>query len=170
MPADHIRYDILIQEALRTVIRTVLADVAANGLPGGHHFLITFDTRVDGVRVPARLKTSYPEEMTIALQHQFWDLAVGEDAFDVVLEFGGLPERLRIPFGAMTAFVDPSVQFGLQFATEAPSAAMAEAGAEPPSATDQQPQPAPAELTTPREPPRDEGSAEVVRLDRFRKK
>jgi hypothetical protein len=165
MPAQHIRYDLLVQDALRSVIRTVLTDVAANGLPGDHHFFVTFDTRVDGVRVPARLKASYPEEMMIALQHQFWELAVDDNGFDVVLEFGGLPERLRIPFRSLTAFVDPSVQFGLQFA---PGIETEGAG---PEAAAGQAQPAPAEsASTPPEQPKDEGSAEVVRLDRFRKK
>jgi len=121
MAVDHIRYDLptLTQNALRGVIRTVLTDVAVKGLQGEHHFFITFDTRVDGVRLSARLKASYPDEMTIVLQHQFWDLTVGEDDFDVGLAFNGVPERLHIPFKAVKAFVDPSVQFGLQFAVEA---------------------------------------------------
>src|SRR5215468_8676444 len=118
MPVDHIRYDLLTQDALRSVIRTVLTDVAVKGLPGDHHFYVTFDTRVDGVRLSARLKASYPEEMTIVLQHQFWDLAVGEDHFDVGLAFNGIPERLHIPFKAVKAFMDPSVQFALQFAVD----------------------------------------------------
>jgi uncharacterized protein len=122
MPVDHIRYELLTQDALRGVIRVVLTDVAVKGLPGDHHFYITFDTRVEGVRLSARLKASYPEEMTIVLQHQFWDLAVGEDDFDVGLAFNGIPERLHIPFCAVKAFVDPSVQFGLQFAVEVDSA------------------------------------------------
>src|SRR5262249_26721746 len=118
MPVDHIRYDLLTQDALRSVIRAVLTDVVVKGLPGDHHFYITFDTRVDGVRLSARLKASYPDEMTIVLQHQFWDLAVGEDDFDVGLAFNGIPERLHIPFRAVKAFMDPSVQFGLQFAVD----------------------------------------------------
>src|SRR5262249_39562375 len=123
MPVDHIRYDLLTQDALRSVIRAVLTDVAVKGLPGDHHFYVTFDTRVDGGRLSARLKANYPEEMTIVLQHQFWDLTVGEDDFDVGLAFNGIPERLHIPFRAVKAFLDPSVQFGLQFAvdTEAPA-------------------------------------------------
>ena len=122
MSVDHIRYDLLTQDALRGVIRTVLTDVAVKGLPGEHHFFITFDTRADGVRMSARLKASYPGEMTIVLQHQFWDLAVGEDDFDVGLAFNGIPERLHIPFKAVRAFMDPSVQFGLQFTVDVEAA------------------------------------------------
>jgi hypothetical protein len=118
MSVDHIRYDLLTQDALRSVIRTVLADAAVKGLPGEHHFFITFDTRADGVRMSARLKASYPEEMTIVLQHQFWDLNVGDDDFEVGLAFNGIPERLHIPLKAVKAFLDPSVQFGLQFTIE----------------------------------------------------
>jgi uncharacterized protein len=119
MPVDHIRYDLLTQDALRSVIRTVLADAAVKGLPGEHHFFVTFDTRADGVRISPRLKASYPDEMTIVLQHQFWDLTVGDDDFEVGLAFNGVPERLHIPLRAVKAFLDPSVQFGLQFAVEA---------------------------------------------------
>ena len=115
MAVDHIRYDMLAQEALRGVLRTVLADAAKNGLPGEHHFYITFDTRAHGVRLSQRMKAQYPEEMTIVLQHQFWDLNVVEDSFEVGLSFGGVPERLSIPFAAVKGFFDPSVQFGLQF-------------------------------------------------------
>lgn len=118
MPVDHIRYDLLTQEALRDVIRTVLTDAAVKGLPGDHHFFITFDTRADGVRMSSRLKSTYPEEMTIVLQHQFWDLTVGDDDFEVGLAFNGIPERLHIPLKAVKAFFDPSVQFGLQFTIE----------------------------------------------------
>jgi uncharacterized protein len=115
MPLDHIRYDILTQDALREVIRRVLADAAAKGLPGDHHFFITFDTRAEGVRMSPRLKTSYPGDMTVVLQHQFWDLAVTDDHFEVGLAFNGIPERLVVPLKAVKGFFDPSVQFGLQF-------------------------------------------------------
>jgi uncharacterized protein len=118
MPVDHIRYDLLTQEALRGVIRTVLTDAAVKGLPGDHHFFITFDTHAEGVRISARLKASYPDEMTIVLQHQFWDLQVGDDDFEVGLAFNAVPERLHVPFKAVKAFFDPSVQFGLQFTVE----------------------------------------------------
>lgn len=123
MSVDHIRYDLLTQDALRSVIRTVLTDAAVKGLPGEHHFFITFDTRAEGVRISARLKASYPEDMTIVLQHQFWDLAVGDDEIEVGLAFNGIPERLHVPLRAIKAFFDPSVQFGLQFTVEAASRA-----------------------------------------------
>ena len=115
MAVDHIRYDILAQDALRGVVRTVVQDAAKNGLPGEHHFYISFDTRAEGVRLSPRMLAQYPEEMTVVLQHQFWDLVVTEDGFEVGLSFGGVPERLAVPFTAIKAFVDPSVQFALQF-------------------------------------------------------
>jgi hypothetical protein len=136
MSVDHIRYDLLTQEALRGVIRTVLTDAAVKGLPGDHHFFITFDTRAEGVRMSPRLKASYPEEMTVVLQHQFWDLAVGEEDFEVGLAFNGIPERLHIPLKAVKAFFDPSVRFGLQFTVEPDGAAAqdeAEAATPPPA-------------------------------------
>jgi hypothetical protein len=115
MPVDHIRYDILAQEALRGMVRNLLIDAAKKGLPGEHHFFISFDTRADGVRLSTRLRAQYPEEMTIVLQHQFWDLKVGDDGFEVGLSFNGVAERLSVPFAAIKSFVDPSVQFALQF-------------------------------------------------------
>jgi hypothetical protein len=111
---DQIRYDILAQDALRGMVRTVLIDAAKKGLPGEHHFFISFDTRADGVRVSPRLREQYPEEMTIVLQHQFWDLKVGEDSFEVGLSFNGIAERLSVPFPA-ESFIDPSAQCALQF-------------------------------------------------------
>jgi uncharacterized protein len=115
MAVDHIRYDILAQEALRGVVRTVLTDAAKNGLPGDHHFYISFDTRADGVRLSPRMLAQYPEEMTLVLQHQFWDLVVTEEGLEVGVSFSGIPERLAVPFAAIKGFFDPSVQFGLQF-------------------------------------------------------
>jgi hypothetical protein len=115
MAVDRIRYDLLAQEALRGVLRTVLSDAAKNGLPGDHHFFVTFDTCAEGVRLSQRMRAQYPKEMTIVLQHQFWDLTVSGDAFEVGLSFGGIPERLSIPFAAVKQFFDPSVEFGLQF-------------------------------------------------------
>jgi hypothetical protein len=115
MAVDHIRYDILAQEALRGVVQKVLVDVAKNGLPGEHHFYISFDTRADGVRLSPRMLAQYPEEITVVLQHQFWDLVVTEEGFEVGMSFGGIPERLNVPFAAVKGFFDPSVQFGLQF-------------------------------------------------------
>ena len=112
---DHIRYDLLTQQALRGVVRNVLADAAKKGLPGDHHFYISFETGAEGVRLSDRLRAQYPEDMTIILQHQFWDLSVTEQGFEVGMSFGGVPEKLYVPFAAVTGFFDPSVQFGLQF-------------------------------------------------------
>src|SRR6516225_10714491 len=115
MTTDHIRYDVLARDALRGVLRRVLSDAAAHGLPGDHHFFITFLSTAEGVKLSSRLLAQYPDEMTIILQHQFWDLVVTEDRFEVGLSFGGIPERLVVPFSAIKSFFDPSVQFGLQF-------------------------------------------------------
>ncbi|MEJ8574319.1 SspB family protein [Microbaculum marinum] len=123
MTQDLIRYDLLAQEALRGVVRTVLADVAKNGLPGDHHFFIGFSTTAPGVRVSNRLRESYPEEMTVVLQHQFWDLEVTDTGFSISLSFNGVPERLVVPFSAIKGFLDPSVQFGLQFDAGTPTEA-----------------------------------------------
>ena len=128
MAVDHIRYDLLAQEALRNVVRTVIADAAKNGLPGEHHFYVSFNTEFDGVLLSARMRGQYPKEMTIVLQHQFWDLTVDEEGFEVGLSFGGIPERLGVPFAAVTKFYDPSVQFGLQFEEMNEDAAAAGAG------------------------------------------
>ena len=210
MSVDHIRYDLLTQQALRAVVRRVLTDISKTGvLPGEHHFYITFDTRAPGVRVSTRLRAQYPEEMTIVLQHQFWDLVVTDSHFEVGLSFNGITEKLYVPLEAIKGFFDPSVQFGLQFETgadaqkaaPAPVPAPAEKPAlsmvpdEPKPAQKNQspkrktvpeeapaaigpadpvkPVPAPAapvaEADNP-EPDKPSGGAEVVRLDRFRKK
>src|SRR5262249_20902424 len=132
MSVDHIRYDLLTQEALRSVLRRVLQDTAKNGLPGDHHFYISFNTDAPGVRLSKRLRAQYPEEMTIVLQHQFRDLTVNEQGFEVGLSFSGVNEHLVVPFGAIKRFFDPSVQFGLQFETmEATGEAAAHEGAAP---------------------------------------
>lgn len=115
MPRDQMEYDRLVANALRAVVRDALIRVANDGLPGNHHFYITFRTRDPGVRLAQHLLERYPEEMTIVLQHQFWDLNVGEDEFSVSLSFNRTPEPLRIPYRSITGFMDPSVQFGLQF-------------------------------------------------------
>ncbi|HEU6441887.1 MAG TPA: ClpXP protease specificity-enhancing factor SspB, partial [Microvirga sp.] len=112
---DLIRYDLLVQDALKGVVRKVLIDAGRDGLPGEHHFYISFQTDYPGVRLSNRLREKYPQEMTIVLQHQFWDLNVTEHTFEVGLSFSGVPERLLIPFDALTGFFDPSVQFGLKF-------------------------------------------------------
>ena len=175
MAEDLIRYDLLAQAALRGVVRSVLADAARKGLPGQHHFQITFATGAPGVRLSERLRAKYPEAMTIILQHQFWDLAVRDDAFDVGLSFGGVAEKLTIPLDAVTAFFDPSVQFGFQFQ---PLAAGAQEQDDEGDATEPVRPPArPASEAKQAEtgpagkddkPPGAGG--EVVSLDRFRKK
>lgn len=190
MPADHIRYDILAQEALRDVVRKVLVDAAKKGLPGEHHFFITFDTRATGARLSPRLREQYPEEMTVVLQHQFWDLKVTDTLFEVGLSFGGVIERLVVPFASIKSFVDPSVQFGLQFeeiaeggeeAASTPAQKKNDKAGEPAKAKARtparhEPSPPPATVAKPPEgKPEPDGTgdkpgAEVVRLDRFRKK
>ncbi len=115
MAEDQIRYDVMTQDALRGVVRAVLEQIAKTGLPGEHHLYIAFDTHGPGVSVSDRLKEQYPDEMTIVLQHQFWDLEISPERFDVKLSFNNVPERLIVPFAAIKAFYDPSVQFGLQF-------------------------------------------------------
>jgi hypothetical protein len=201
MPVDHIRYDLLTREALRSVVRRVLADVARSGLPGEHHFYITFDTHAPGVRLAPRLRQEYPDAMTIVLQHQFYDLTVNDQGFEVGLSFGGAVERLVIPFEAITGFVDPSVQFGLQFETLVEAAEPVVAAEPEPPAPQAEPKaaktrrsaspvetkpaqsdkPAIAEKRAPAKagtapaapdsgPDKPSGGAEVVRLDRFRKK
>src|SRR5262245_14551941 len=132
MPLDHIRYDLLTQQALRAVVRRVLSDVAKVGsLPGEHHFYVTFDTRAPGVRLSARMKEQYPEEMTIVLQHQFWDLTVTEAHFEVALSFNGVSEKLHVPFEAIKGFFDPSVQFGLQIEPQGEAGGAAGAAEKP---------------------------------------
>jgi hypothetical protein len=175
MPVDHIRYDILAQQALRGVVRTVLADAAKNGLPGEHHFKITFATTSPGVQLPERVRAQYPDTMMIVLQHQFWDLKVDDDGFTVGLSFGGVAERIAVPFDAVMAFVDPVAQFALQFElrerqpVEQPGA-VTEAAAPPAAAIDKPDAlSAPAQAAEPK-PDEKAGGAEVVRLDRFRKK
>jgi uncharacterized protein len=150
MATDHIRYD-------------------EHGLPGEHHFFITFLSTAEGVKLSPRLLAQYPEEMTVILQHQFWDLTVTEDRFEVGLSFGGIPERLVVPFNSIKSFFDPSVQFGLQFE---PADTAADAPAVNLPAV-----PAASALTVPAaaaenkdEPAKPSEGAEVVRLDRFRKK
>lgn len=116
MGQDHIRYDILAQDALRGVIRKVLSEVAATGrLPGDHHFFITFLTGAPGVRISQHLKAKYAEQMTIVIQHQFWDLKITETNFEIGLSFSDTPEKLVIPFNAIRGFYDPSVNFELEF-------------------------------------------------------
>ncbi|HYZ27059.1 MAG TPA: ClpXP protease specificity-enhancing factor SspB [Geminicoccaceae bacterium] len=168
MPPQSIDYGRLVERALRSVVRDALEQVARHGLPGRHHLYITFQTDHPAVVIDDSLRARYPAEMTIVLQHQFWDLEIGADGFAIGLSFSDLPHRLEIPFEAVTVFADPSVEFGLQLgALAGTAAATTEAGAKPAA-------PAPvSQLPTadgPRASPTKDGSAEVVALDRFRKK
>jgi hypothetical protein len=175
MATDHIRYDVLARDALRGVLRRVLTDAAEHGLPGEHHFFITFLSTAEGVKLSPRLLAQYPEEMTVILQHQFWDLVVTDDRFEVGLSFGGIPERLVVPFHSIKSFFDPSVQFGLQFepadavANEAP-ASNAPVAPAPSAVTPAPALPVSTTADTTSDPVKSGEGAEVVRLDRFRKK
>ena len=151
MAEDLLGYDKLIETALRGVVRAALRRVARGGLPGTHHFYLGFRTGATGVALPSYLAAKFPDEMTIVLQHQFWELEVGETALSVTLSFQGRPERLTIPFAALTSFADPSIGFGLTFT--APAAPPAQPAALPAAAVGE---PSP--------------SAEIVTLDRFRKR
>ena len=176
MATDHIRYDLLAQDALRGLVRKVLSDAAKSGLPGEHHFSISFRTDAEGVKMSPRLREQFPQEMTVILQYQFWDLKVTDTGFEVGLSFGGVPEKLGVPFTAIKSFFDPSVQFGLQFETiEADVIAPLETGPAPVdirSATAADAglsEPTAAEAKT-ADTVADKPTGEVVRLDRFRKK
>lgn len=187
MAEDLMRYDLLAQDALRGVVRSALRRVSRTGLPGEHHFYIAFDTTHPSVRLSDRLRKKYPREMTVVLQHQFWNLQVTEDRFDVELSFDNIPERLVVPFASVKGFFDPSIQFGLQFevfeanentgtATQPTAENEDNAGAQPPA-------PAKAAAAKPpaaaEHPPKsgdndtdgDAGdAAKIVQLDAFRKK
>lgn len=148
-----IPYDEIVQEALRSVVRRVLATVEAQGgLPGSHHFYIAFKTRHPGVEIPKHLLERYPDEMTIVIQHRYWDLAVGEDQFQIGLSFNQVPAKLVIPYSAIVGFVDPAVEFTLQFQARE---------IEAPEPEPEPENPAPEPIT--------DGS-NVVTLDAFRKK
>jgi hypothetical protein len=184
MADDHIRYDILAQEALRGVMRKVLAEVARTGLPGNHHFFITFVTDAPGVRISSRLRERYPDQMTIVVQYQYWDLKVTDTGFEIGLSFSDIPEKLEIPFSAVRGFYDPSVSFELEFDVkpeaeepQQPIAALPES--EPRAASDEAPaakspakgkKPQAKEKAAAHEGEPDAKGAEVVSLDSFRKK
>ena len=155
MPEDLMRYDQLAQNALRGVVREALRRVEKSGLPGDHHFYIAFNTQYPGIDIGDRMLQRYPCEMTIVLQHQYENLIVKDDRFEVQLSFDNIPERLVVPFNAVKGFLDPSVQFGLQFEVVTVDAA---AEAEKPTATKAEP-----EVEDPDKP-------KVVSLDSFRKK
>ncbi|WP_439534699.1 SspB family protein [Polymorphobacter sp.] len=144
-----IPYDEIVQDALRGVVQRVLMRIDADGgLPGAHHFYIAFRTRAPGVDIPKHLAERYPDEMTVVIQHRYWDLAVDDEGFQIGLSFNQVPAKLRIPFSAITGFVDPAVNFALQF--NAP-------------VEEEAPPPEP-------EPPSDDPNGNVVTLDRFRRK
>ncbi len=190
MPEDLIRYEALVLDALRGVVRAVLQRVLKRGIPGDHHFFITFDTRAPGVGISKRLRDQYPHEMTIVLQHQFWDLAVTDDRFEVRLSFNNIPERLVIPFNAVRIFQDPTVHFAL--ALRPPEGQDSEEGLSgdmsvlPPPKSELngllpaslEPEPDEEEVPAAKAPlPESEArpaggrkTAEVVSLDKFRKK
>ena len=119
MSKDWLRYDRMVEDALRGVVRRALTEVSASGLPGDHHFYLTFRTGESGVQIAPALQAQYPKEMTIVLQHQFWGLEVNQDGFAVTLSFGGKHERLVVPYRSIVSFADPSVKFGLQFESSA---------------------------------------------------
>ena len=153
-PEDLMQYEAMAQDALRGVVRAALKKAAApGGLPEPHHLYITFKTKAAGVSGPQDLLGKYPDEMTIVLQHQYWDLAPGETFFSVTLKFGGQPKRLSVPYAAVTRFYDPSVQFALQFAA--------------PEIIEDEPEPE-AEAEAPA--PSDDDGPKIVSLDQFRKK
>lgn len=175
MEETPLRYDVWVEDALRGVIRRALAWASENGLPGEHHFYVTFETGAHGVEIPDFLHAEYPEEMTIVIQHRFWDLKVTDDAFEVSLTFRGVAERLRIPLEAVTAFADPAVNFGLQLkVTEAgddeENIGLAFAAGE--SLQDEEADVAGEDEPVPEPDQADEEkkSGEVITLDAFRKK
>jgi hypothetical protein len=185
---DRFHYDALVDDALRSVVRRVLTQVAEKGLPGSHHFYISFRSNDPGVSLPDYLRAKYPEEMTIVLQHQYWDLILGPDFFQVTVSFNKQQERIRVPFAALSAFVDPSVRFGLQFDRKDKAAAAADKPDKdapttaslpapekrPPLAAPTSDEGAPAKEPTEGGKPDDakpeDAASKVVKLDSFRKK
>lgn len=167
MSDEVLRYDLMVEDALRGVVRVALQQVVAEGLPGEHHFYITFRTTHPGVQIADRLRARYPDEMTIVLQHRFWDLKVEEEHFEVTLTFGDIAENLVIPFDALTGFADPSVRFGLQFGALSMLQDSVEEGDG--TETTAGPDEGETEAEQPDSAPVDEGE-KVVTLDRFRKK
>lgn len=191
MGDDLIRYDLLVQEALRGVVRKVLTAAARDGLPGAHYFHVEFLTASPGVKLSDRMRERFPDRMTIILQHHFWDLEVTEEALEVGLSFGGVGERVRVPFAAVTGFFDESVQFGLRFEVEdrakdareedkASDPQQEKAGLRPLAASEEKPAPQkraaekrePDAPSAPEDaPPAEPGEgAKVLSLNAFRKK
>jgi hypothetical protein len=172
---DRFHYDALVDDALRSVVKRVLVQVAEKGLPGSHHFYISFRSTDPGVELPDYLRAKYPEEMTIVLQHQYWDLIIADDHFEVTVSFNKQQEHIRVPFMALSAFVDPSVRFGLQFDRKDKAGNSLEKSDAAPVAPTPLPAPepkaksdgdaAPAEEVSP-----EEAASKIVKLDSFRKK
>ena len=163
MVDDELRYDQMVEDALRGVVRAALTQVEADGLPGEHHFYITFRTDAPGVDIPESLKEDYPSEMTIVLQHQFWELSVEPEVFQVTLSFSNVPQRLTVPFESIVSFADPSVRFGLQFDLEE------DLGEEEGGEIEQDIEAEGETAATPKAADKDL-SAKVITLDSFRKK
>jgi uncharacterized protein len=181
---DRFHYDALVDDALRSVVRRVLVQVAKKGLPGSHHFYISFRSTDPGVQLPEYLRAKYPEEMTIVLQHQYWDLIINDEFFEVTVSFNKQQERIRVPFTALSAFVDPSVRFGLQFDRKEKAGVVERAD---PAAVPVAPAPLPAPEKRPSlgapeedkataaaasvpETKSEDAASKVVKLDSFRKK
>jgi hypothetical protein len=171
MDKDLLRYDRMVEAALRGVVREAIARVAGIGLPGGHSLYITFRSDFPGVEMPDWLKAQYPEAMTIVLEHQFWDLSADEETFGVTLSFKGRRQRITVPYAALTAFHDPGVQFGLRFdqMQEGEEKGAAQAGKTAAGAVPT-PLPAPAAKPEPAAPSEEPKTAQVVNLESFRKK
>ena len=164
MSKDKMRYDLLIQDAQRSLVRAALRRVIKEGLPGNHHFFISFRTDAPGVEMSDALRAQYPEEMTIVLQNQFWDLSVDEESFEVSLKFNQVMQPLHIPFRALTMFNDPAVQFQMQLQP------MANAGATPVTSSRFTPEPSALPKPESPRPQKSDERGEVVSLDAFRKK
>ncbi len=184
---DRFHYDALVDDALRSVVRRALRQVADKGLPGSHHFYISFRSTDPGVRLPEYLRAKYPEEMTIVLQHQYWDLVITDEYFEVTVSFNKQQERIKVPFAALSAFVDPSVRFGLQFdrkdkaatgdkaetVSALPTALPAAEKRAPlagPGAGEANPEAADAAAKPAAEGKPEDPASKIVKLDSFRKK
>lgn len=183
MSKDRMRYDLLMQDAFRSVVKAALVRVAKEGLPGNHHFYISFRTDADGVDISQMLRSQYPEEMTIVLQHQFWGLSIDDEGFSIGLSFNKTPQTLRIPFHALTQFHDPAVQFLLPFQPNAsvPAARLADvpsikkppepgARSEASDNVERLAGPGPKAVKPEKPEPPTKGDGSVVSLDQFRKK
>ena len=173
---DRFHYDALVDDALRSVVRRVLTQVAEKGLPGSHHFYISFRSTDPGVEIPDYLLSKYPDEMTIVLQHQYWDLILYDDAFEVTVSFNKQQERIKVPFMALSAFVDPSVRFGLQFDRKDKAGNPIEKSDAVPTAPTPLPAPEPkaksdaAPVEGDAEAKPEDAASKIVKLDSFRKK